>query len=146
MDGRRWDIDVRGQGVRSGEAFSPNVEELVGAIRDATWVTEEPEAHLLPHLEAVCAATGSRWAVSSSAVEDGVFVVDLTWDGPWGTWDMIRADAFALLGPIAEHTTHVRQRTFEDRVEFEMATGTLTGETPFAPHGHLVRLRIRAAD
>jgi hypothetical protein len=55
----------------------------------------------------------------------------------------MRSDAFAFLGRIAEHTTHVRQRTFDDRVEFEMATGTIAGETPFVPHGHLIRLRVR---
>jgi hypothetical protein len=50
---------------------------------------------------------------------------------------------FAFLGLIAEHTTHIRQRTLEDRMEFEMATGTLAGETPFVPHGHLVRLLVK---
>ncbi len=143
MDGRRWDIDERGHGVGSGEAFSPNIQELAGAIRDAGWVTEEPEAHLLPRLQAACAASDSRWAIASWTIDDGVFVVDLTWDGPWRTWDIVRADVFALLGSIAEHTTHVRQRTFEDRVGFEMATGTLSEETPFAPHGHLIRLWVR---
>jgi hypothetical protein len=142
MDGRRWDIDERGYGIASGDALSPNVEELADAMRSARWVTEEPEAHLLPHLEAACAAPGSPWMISSWSVDESVLVIELTWGGPWGTWDMLRADAFSLLGPIAEHTTHVRQRTADDKVEFEVATGTLSGETPFVPHGHLVRLRI----
>ena len=143
MDGRRWDIDERGRGVASGEAFSPNIEELADAMRRAGWVAEDPEAHLLPHLEAACAAPGSPWTIASWTVDDdGLMVIDVTWDGPWGTWDLLRADAFSFLGPIAEHTTHVRQRTFDGRVEFEMATGTLTTETPFVPHGHVVRLRV----
>jgi hypothetical protein len=143
MDGRRWDIDERGEGVTSGDELSPNVRELADAMRGAQWVAEDPEGHLLPHLEAVCATAGSPWTIASLTVDEGTFVVDLTWDGAWGARGMVRADAFALLGSIAEHTTHIRQRTFEDRVEFEMATGTLAGETPFAPHGHLVRLRVK---
>lgn len=129
----------------SGEALSPNIEELADAMRDAGWVTEHPEAHLLPHLEAACAAPSSPWTMTSSSADEGVLVIDLAWVGVWGTWDVVRADVFSFLGRIAEHTTHVRQRTFEDRVEFEMATGTLAGETPFAPHGHLIRLRVKAA-
>ena len=120
----------------------PNVEELAVAMRRAGWVTEEPEAHLLPHLEAASSAPGSPWTIVSWTIDDGVFAVDATWNGPWGTWDMLRADAFSFLGHIAEHATHIRQRTMEDHVEFEMATGTLSGETPFMPHGHLVRLRV----
>jgi hypothetical protein len=142
MDGRRWDIDERGYGVASGDAFSPNIEELADAVRDAGWVAEEPEAHLLPHLQAASAAPGSPWTIVSWAIDDGAFVVEMTWDGPRGHKESLRADAFAILGRIAEHTTHVRQRTFDDRVEFEMATGTLAGETRFVPHGHLVRLRV----
>lgn len=142
MERRRWDIDERGHGVASGIELSPNVEELGDAMKGTGWVTEEPEAHLLPHLEAACSMPGSPWAISSWSIDDAVLVIELTWGGPWGTWDVLRADAFSFLGLVAEHTTHIRQRTIEDRVEFEMATGTLTGETPFVPHGHLVRLRI----
>lgn len=142
MDGRRWDIDERGHGVASGDALAPNVEELVDEMQGAGWVTEDPEAHLLPDLEAACAEPGSPWTIVSSTVDDGVFNIELVWDGAWDSWESLRADVFLLLGRVAEHTTHIRQRTLEDRVEFEMATGTLAGETPFAPHGHLVRLRV----
>lgn len=143
MDGRRWDIDERGHGVASGEVLSSNIEELADAMRRVGWVAEDPEAHLLPHLETACAAPGSPWTIASWTVDEGVLVIELVWDGEWGTWDALRADAFSFLGRIAEHTTHIRQRASEDRVEFEMATGTLTTETPFVPHGHLVRLRVR---
>ncbi len=143
MDERRWDIDDRGHGVGPGDAFAPNVQELAEALSGSGWVTEEPEAHLLPHLRSASEEPGSPWTITSWTIDDGVFVIDATWDGPWGSWDALRGDAFAFLGRIAEHSTHVRQRTLEDRVEFDTATGTLAGETPFAPHGHLVRLRIR---
>jgi hypothetical protein len=142
MDGRRWDVDEQGHGVASGDALLPNVEELAAEMSDAGWVTEEPGAHLVPRFEAACAEPGSPWTITAWTVDRAVLVVELTWDGAWGTWDRLRADAFMLLGRIAEHTTHIRQRTFEDRVEYEMATGTLGGESPFAPHGHLVRVRV----
>jgi hypothetical protein len=57
----------------------------------------------------------------------------------------MRAEVYSVLGRISEHSSHIRQRTFEDRVDYEMATGTLGGETLFVPHGHLVRLRVSPA-
>ena len=143
MDGRRWDIDERGHGVGPGDAFAPNVDELAGALSGSGWLTEEPEMHLLPRLRAACEAPGSPWAISSWTIEDGVLVVDVSWNGSWGRWDDCRADAFAFLGRVAEHTSLIRQRTSEGGVEFEMATGTLADETPFVPHGHLIRIRVR---
>ena len=57
--------------------------------------------------------------------------------GPEGDLHM-QATTRELLAKLA-----IRQRTLGDRVEFEMATGTLAEETPFAPHGHLIRLRVK---
>lgn len=145
MDGRRWDVDERGRGVASGRSLSPNVEELAAAMRTEGWVAEEPDVHLVPHLESACSEPDSPWTMISWAVEDGVLVVDLTWNGAWGSWDLMRAEVYSVLGRISEHSSHIRQRTFEDRVDYEMATGTLGGETPFVPHGHLVRLRVGPA-
>ena len=146
MNGRRWDTDERGEGIASGVAFSSNIQELADEMRGAGWVAEEPGAHLLPHLETACAVPGSPWTIASwSLGDDGVVDVDAVWAGEWGGWGAIRADAFSLLGSIAESTSHIRQRMFEDRVEFEMATGTLPEGSPFTPHGHLIRLRIRPA-
>jgi len=143
MAGRRWDTDERGHGVGPGDAFSPNVRELTDALPGSGWVAEEPEAHLLPHLQAACDEPGSRWTVTHWTVDDGVFVVDASWTGSWGTWDALRGDAFAFLGRIAEVTTHVRERRTDDAVVFEMATGTVADGSPFVPHGHLIRLRVR---
>ena len=47
---RRWDTDERGTGIGSGEPFLPNIAKLGDAMRDPSWVTEDPELHLLPHL------------------------------------------------------------------------------------------------
>jgi len=141
-DQRRWDTDERGHGVGSGDAFAPNVQELADALPGSEWVAEEPEAHLLPHLQAACDEPGSPWTIGSWTIDDGVFVIDAVWSGTWGSWDALRGDAFALLGRIAELTTHIRQRTVDDGVAFEMATGTVADRSPFVPHGHLIRLHV----
>jgi hypothetical protein len=151
MNERRWDTDERGEGIASGAAFSPNLQELADGMRDAGWVAEEPGVHLLPHLEAACAVPGSPWTIVSwSLGDDGVVEIETVWGGEWGAWGVIRAEVFSLLGSIAEPTSHIRQRMFEERmfeerVDFEMATGTLAEGSPFTPHGHLIRLRVRPA-
>ena len=88
--GRRWDVDERGHGVGSGEAFSPNVDELADAIPAPGGSTEEPEAHLLPHLRTSCDASGSRWTLTSWTVDEGILIVDVSWAGP-GDTGMTRA-------------------------------------------------------
>ena len=140
---RRWDIDERGRGVASGAVFAPNVEELRLAMGGETWVAEEADAHLMPHIRAACQATGSRVSLLDAAVLDAVLVVELVWiDNMPPEPDIVRAEVFRLLGSFAEHTTHVVQRSTDDAVEFEIATGTTAGDSPFLPHGHLVRVRI----
>jgi hypothetical protein len=47
-----------------------------------------------------------------------------------------------LAAAIAEESTHIRQHRDGDALEFDIATGTASSEARFAPHGHLVRLRI----
>jgi uncharacterized transporter YbjL len=52
----------------------------------------------------------------------------------------LRAITLALVGSIAESSTHVRQLVDG---EFEVVTGMLSGDSPaFAPHGHLLRIRF----
>lgn len=138
---RRWDDDERGAGVADGRAFAPGVEELVAALKEERWVAEDPELHLLPHIERACAASGFELrAVSGSA--DGAFDVTLHWTGDDGSIGAIREAVFALVGSFAESATYVRQRRAEGQpLQFEVATGTL-GDGTFAPHGHTLRLTI----
>ncbi len=143
MGGKRWDVDETGHGLASGEAFGPNLEELSTAMRDPGWVTEDPDIHLLAHLRSACDEAGSRWSIDAVRDEDGVLIVDVRWAGESQSAGALRRDAFALLGRVAEDSTHIRQRVFDDRTEFEMATGALAGVTPFLPHGHPVRVRVR---
>ena len=45
--------------------------------------------------------------------------------------------------PEAHLLPHIRQRRIGDSFEYDIATGVLEGDSVFAPHGHLVRLRVR---
>jgi hypothetical protein len=110
---------------------------------DPVWVTEDPEAHLLPHLVAACSEADAPLRITSVRSEGEIFVVELeTGDGLDSIGEQRRA-AVALVATIAEESTHIRQRKKNGVIEFDLATGSVASETRFAPHGHLVRLRIR---
>jgi hypothetical protein len=141
---KRWENDERGRGVASGEAFAGHLDELGHLMADPGWVTEGPEAHLLPHLEAACNEPGSLLRLEGTSSEGEIFVVDLTASEPKSTIGDLRRAAVALAGSIAEESTHILQRRVGDVLEFDIATGTAPSEARFAPHGHLVRLRVRA--
>ena len=141
---RRWDNDERGQGVASGSAHAPNLEELAVAASEDRWVTEDADAHLMPHIRAACQDPRSRLRVINNEVRDSVLVVDLAPIGDGSTApDAIRAEVFRIVGSFAEHTTLVRQRTTEAGTEFEITTGITADESPFRPHGHLVLMRVQ---
>jgi hypothetical protein len=140
---RRWDDDERGRGVASGEAFAGHLAELSDLMADPGWVTEDPEAHLLPHLQAACDEPGSLLRLNEAWSDGEIFVVELTTTQPELSIGQIRRAAVALAAAIAEESTHIRQRRDGDVPEFDIATGTAPSEARFKPHGHLVRLRIR---
>ena len=139
----RWDLDERGHGVASGAAFAAHLAELADLMADPGWVAEEPESHLLPHLAEACDEPGSLLRLDAARSEDEIFVVELTTRDPQSSVGQIRRAAIALVAVIAEESTHVLQRRDGDVLEFDVATGTAASEGRFAPHGHLVRLRIR---
>jgi hypothetical protein len=143
VGGRRWDFDERGRGVASGAAFTAHLAELVDLMADPGWVAEEPEAHLLPHLVAACDEPGSLLRLDAAWSDDEIFVVELTTREPLRSVGQVRRAAVALIAAIAEESTHILQRRDGDVLEFDVATGTAPSEAPFAPHGHLARLRIR---
>ncbi len=143
--GRRWDIDERGQGVASGQAFSPNVAELAEAMGDAAWVAEDPELHLLPHLVTACSEADAPLRIASYRSDGEIFVVELeARDGTDSIGELRRA-AVALTASFAEESTHIHQRKKDGVIEFDVVTGSVASETRFAPHGHLVRLRIHTS-
>lgn len=140
---RRWDGDTRGGGIANGAAQVAEVEDLLAALALPGWVTEDPDEHLLPLLRRVCSAAGSAWQLDRALTdEDATYVVDLTWSRPEGSLRRLRADVFALIGEVAESTTHVRQVIKDAAIEYRVATGMVAGDGPFAGHGHLLRLRI----
>lgn len=140
--GRRWEGDTRGHGVANGEWIAPDVEALVAELRGGDWVAEDPETHLGLHLREACDAPGSPWTLHEAALGGPALSVTLEWSHPGGSWRELRADAFALIGVIAESTSFVRQRIEDDMVEFRVATGMLSDDTSFASHGHLLLLLI----
>ena len=136
---RRWDGDERGTGIAGGEAHAPHTRRLLEALEAPDWVAEEPEVHLRPHLEHAALALG--FGLRSTALDGATYEVRLTWLGEKSRRSVRRA-AWALIGSVAEESTHVAEWVDEDAVVFDVATGTV-GSPVFAPHGHLLRLRIQ---
>jgi hypothetical protein len=78
-------------------------------------------------------------------VKDAILDVEVVADG--GSWRELREAAFGLVGTFAESSTHVVERSGDDRgsVELLVTTGMLEADGAFAPHGHVVRIAVRAA-
>ncbi|WP_113702954.1 hypothetical protein [Nonomuraea lactucae] len=135
MERRRWDEDERFGGVADGTAMLPVVRRLAEAMREGGWVTEDPDAHLLPHLRAV-----PGWEVlAERQLGGGVYEVTARPLEPVEGVEAHRA-AIRLLSVIAEPSFLVRQSA--PRV-FDCVTGVMPGDPPgFASHGHLVRLIV----
>jgi hypothetical protein len=141
----RWDGDETGSGVSDGGAFAAPIRTLLDEMARSDWNTEQPEAHLLPHLERWCAREDAPLALRSSASEGSVFVVDLE-PAAGRSRNDVRADVYALISTIAEPTTVVVERR-EEGFELYDVTLALTPQQTVFPkgHGHLVRLRLPAA-
>jgi hypothetical protein len=153
---RRWDDDERGTGVADASSLLPRIAGLRAHAGRAEWVAEAPEAHLWPHLERAIAAPGSPWHRAGWSIDgEGCLVVELEHEGSDGERALaeVRADAFALVGQVAETSSFVRVAERRDAagssapgappdVEVDVVTGLLDDETSFASHGHTLRLRI----
>jgi hypothetical protein len=138
---RRWDIDERGEGVADATRLLPDARVLLDAMAEPLWVTEQPEAHLLPHIARACAAFPVELG-QAHVDANGVLVVDLRWTDPWNG-PTVGAAAFALLGSFAEEMSYVRKDVNDSEVVLETVTGVVS-DGEFAPHGHTVRLRVSA--
>ena len=153
---RRWDTDERGTGVADATAELPRIAALRAHAGRTSWVAEEPEAHLWPHLERAIRTPGSPWRSATWLIDaDGRLVVDLEYvaddaDRPLAA---VRADAFALVGHVAETSSFIRVAEMAETngtaassgppvVLVDVVTGLLDDETSFASHGHTLRLRI----
>ena len=136
---RRWDDDERGVGIASGSEHVPHVRRLLDALELPDWVAEDPAVHLLPQLERTALELG--FGLGGATTDGTTYELRLTWLGDKARRPLRRA-AYALIGAIAEESTHVAERVDEDDVVFEIATGMVSIDAEFAPHGHLLRLRI----
>src|SRR5690242_5186528 len=104
----RWDGDERGRGVGDATRLVTGASELIAAFREPTWVAEQPETHLRPHVEQWCQRDG-RLALRSASVDDRhAYVLDLEWLGEPAGVGQARAAAFSLIGSFAESATYIR--------------------------------------
>jgi hypothetical protein len=147
MTGLRWDGDELGEGIADAGPFVDGAVELLEAMRRPKWVTEQPEVHLLPHLQQACEGSPLR-LVSEQASGDGAYEVRLRWaEGEPGV-GAVRAAVFTLIGSVSELSSYVRQRrsepteTSRGTLLFEVVTGMVDGETSFVPHGHTLRISV----
>jgi hypothetical protein len=141
---RRWDDDARGTGSGDARAWRPVVETLARVIDEVGWVAEEPELHLLPHLEAAI-ASGPLTIREAGAASDGTFVVGLEWVGPGEPSRLaIRSALYALIAAIAETVTLLHEPPDAQGRVLEVLSGSAGGDGPFAGHGHTLRLRVTA--
>jgi hypothetical protein len=141
----RWDGDQTGAGVSDGEAFAPAIRTLLQEMGRPDWNTEQPEAHLLPHLERWCAREGSPFALRSAAVDGTVFVVDLD-PADGATREDAHEQVYALVSTIAEPTTVIVETREEGPAIFDVSLAVTPRQSTFPKgHGHLVRLRVHTA-
>lgn len=139
---RRWDGDETGRGAAGAGPLLGDVRAFLAEAEDNAWVAEQPEAHLAPHLHRAIEQPGSPWRLTGEGTQDAVYELRLRYQPDEGDETHLRAAAFALLGVVAELATTVVQRLDGDAVVFEVITGIPSGASPFAPHGHTLRLRV----
>ncbi len=141
----RWDGDERGRGVANARALGPDLAKLAGAMEGPDWVAEQPEAHLLPHLQQACAAHGSQFTLEEAATDEtGVLVVALRWVGGGDRRSVTQA-VWTLLGSVIETSAFVHgpaDEAWRETAVWDVATGMLRPDTPYEPHGHTLRLMV----
>jgi hypothetical protein len=98
-----------------------------------------------------CGVASASSSVGDLDRLDGADVKDATLDvevvAAGASWRELREAALGLVGTFAESSTHVVERSGDDRgsVELLVTTGMLKGDGAFTPHGHVVRSAVRAA-
>ena len=143
---RRWDIDVRGDGIADAAAAAGRIGELRAHAERPGWVAEEPEVHLWPHLDRAIRATGSPWIRAEHSIDaDGRLIFDLVHGPVEGdrARAVIQAEVLQLLGYVAESATflEIDERRRDDSVVVDVVTGVLDDQSRFKAHGHTLRVR-----
>jgi hypothetical protein len=138
----RWDGDETGSGVSDGAAFAPPLRGLLEEMGRPDWNAEDPEAHLLPHLERWLEDHGSELTLEAVRDDDGVLVLDL--DGLSRDRHEMRGSVYRLIATIAEPTTTIVEREEPDARVFEVVLALQPWQGSFPKgHGHLVRFSVR---
>ncbi|MFL5864010.1 MAG: hypothetical protein ACJ780_25105 [Solirubrobacteraceae bacterium] len=145
----RWEDDDRGQGIGDAARLVSGARELIAAFRQHAWVAEQPELHLLPHVEAWCQQDRRLALTGARADSTHAYVLDLAWRGETSRVGEARAAVFSLIGSFAESATYVRQRrvargggSSATQLQFEVGTGELASDVRFEPHGHVVLINV----
>jgi hypothetical protein len=141
----RWEGDDCGVGIDDGQPFMPGVAELLNEMERAHWVAEEPEVHLLPHVQRAVEA-GGQFTIESAELWGAIYEIRLRWLRDGASLRALRGAVYALVAAVAETHTHVRQRIGDDRITFDVTIGTLDTDAPFKGHGHLLRLVVRGPE
>ena len=137
----RWDTDGRGHGVSGAPDLAPDARRLADALDGPDWIAEEPEVHLLPHIERACAVSHSRARMTGWSIDvDGTLVVELRMRQPPVDARARRAAAYEVIGAVAESRVLVTESP--GATGWEVAIGVLDGDTDFAAHGHRLRLTL----
>jgi hypothetical protein len=136
---KRWDTDDRFTGEADATSFAPAIDELAALARRPGWVTEDPENHLVPHLQDA-GVPGLR-VLGYQPDGDGVLHVTAGYDAG-GSRGQIRRHAWALIATVAELATSVRERDDGDTIVFDIVTGIPENAGRFATHGHTIRLTL----
>jgi hypothetical protein len=144
----RWEGDLRGSGSADGRAFAVGIDALKAAMVVEGWVAEDPDIHLLPQIVKQVGRPGSQLRLRHAVESDGLLLVDL--EAPRDTTPAeIRRAVFVVIGRIAEQATFVRESSTSEAAEsrvYDLLTGSLDGDSPFAGHGHMVRFRVARGD
>ncbi len=136
---KRWDTDDRYTGVADASDFAPAIEELAALARRPGWVTEDPENHLVPHLQ----EAGVPGLRVLGYQPDGNGVLHVTAEYHEGdSRGEIRRHAWALVATVAELATSVREHDDGGTVVFDVVTGIPENVGRFATHGHTIRLTL----
>ena len=140
MADERWEGDETGSGISDGEAFAAPLRALLEEMSRPDWNTEDPEAHLLPHLQRRL-ASGDRLALTRFLVDDDV--LELVLETRANGHSDLRELVYPLIAAIAEPTTVIVERRDPGEHVFEVTLAVAPGQGDFPKgHGHLVRFRI----
>ena len=121
--------------------MSAYVDELADLVTLPDWIAEEPDLHLLPHIERAIGAEPDA-SISRAAIVDAVLQVDLV-IAAGASRGRARELAYRVVAAFGEAVTLVRQAGDPDEPTFEVVTGMLPGSGEFATHGHRVTIRVR---